>query len=134
MYFLYVDSSGQTKIRRNIHDNGLYILSGVLVHERDWRSVEKRLADVKRDLFPRLRPDKWELHAQEIWHSKEFFAKAELGLNLAKKEEIFSKVVDAACESAITIVSVVIFKDTLEQRRSSTVMKSSWRRRDCFGF
>ena len=106
----------------------MYILSGVLVHEKDWRSVEKRLADVKRDLFPRLRPDKWELHAQEIWNGKGFFAKEELGLNLAKKEEIFSRVVDAACKSAITVVSVVVFKDVLEQRRSSAVMKSSWRR------
>lgn len=128
MYFLYVDGSGQTKIRRNIQDNGMYILSGVLVHEKDWRSVEKRLADVKRDLFPRLRPDKWELHAQEIWNSKGFFAKEELGLNFAKKKEIFSRVVDAACKSAITIVGVVVFKDALEQRRSSVVMKSSWRR------
>ena len=128
VYFLYVDSSGQTKIRRNSQDNGLYILSGVLVHENDWRSVEKRLSDVKKDLFPKLSPDKWELHAQEIWHSKEFFARKELGLNFAKKEEIFSKVVDAACESDIAVVNVIVFKDMLEQRRSMTVMKSSWRR------
>ena len=89
VYFMYVDGSGQTKIKRNSQNNGLYILSGVLVHEKDWRSVEKRLADVKRDIFPQIRPDTWELHAQEIWNSKKFFTKKELRLNLAKKEDIF---------------------------------------------
>ena len=125
---MYVDGSGQTKIKRNSQNNGLYILSGVLVHEKDWRSVEKRLADVKRDVFPQIRPDTWELHAQEIWNSKKFFTKKELRLNLAKKEDIFSRVVDAACESEITVVNVIIFKDVLERRRSSAVMKFSWRR------
>ena len=55
------------------------------------------------------------------------FDRAELGLNLAKKE-IFSRVVDAACEPVIAIVGMVIFRDALKQRRSSAVMKSSWRR------
>ena len=125
---MYVDSSGQTKIKHNSRNNGLYILSGVLVHEKDWRSVEKRLADVKHKPFPMIQPYKWELHAQEIWNSKNFFAKKELRLNLTKKRDIFSRVVDAACESNITIVNVIIFKDVLEQRRSLVVMKSSWRR------
>ena len=128
VYFLYADGSGQTKIRRNSQDSGLYILSGVLVHERDWRSIEKRLADAKRDLFPGIEPDEWELHAQEIWNSRGFFAREELGLNLAKKEEIFSRVVDMACESKITIINLIVFKDMLRRRLSSAVMKSSWRR------
>ncbi|MCE2498862.1 MAG: DUF3800 domain-containing protein [Nitrosopumilaceae archaeon] len=128
MYFLYADESGQTKIKRNSQDNGLYILSGVLVHEKDWRSVEKKLADVKQYLFPRHRPGEWELHAQEIWNSKEFFAKEDLRLNLAKKEEIFSRVVETACESEIVIINVIVFKDRLGRRLSSAVMKSSWRR------
>lgn len=50
-----------------------------------------------------------------------------MGLNLAKKK-IFSRVVDAACEPVIAIVGMVVFKDALKQRRSSAVMKSSWRR------
>ena len=106
----------------------MYILSGVLVHEKDWRSVENRLAGVKQDLFPRIRPDEWELHAYEIWNSAGVFAMEGLGINFAKKKEIFSRVVDAACESKITIVSVIVFKDMLRRKISSTVMNSPWRR------
>lgn len=128
MYYLCADGSGQTTIKNSIQDNGLYVLSGVLVHEKDWRSVEKRLVDVKRSLFPGFRPNKWELHAHDIWHGKEFFAREELGLNSEKKDEVFSKIVNIACESEITIINVIIFKDMLTQRRSPMVTKFSWRR------
>lgn len=128
MYYLCVDGSGQTTIKHSSQDNGLYVLSGVLVHEKDWRSVEKRLVDVKLNLFPKFRPNTWELHAYDIWHGEGFFAKKELELNHAKKDEIFSRIVDIVCKSEITIINVIIFKDMLRQRRSPTVMKSSWRR------
>ena len=128
MYFLYVDESGQTAIKSRSSDNGLYILSGVLVHEKDWRSVEKSLVDMKQDLFPEFRSDEWELHASDIWHDREFFAKKDLNLNRAKKDEIFSRVVDIACKSEIVLVNVIVFKDMLKQRRSHAVMKYSWRR------
>lgn len=128
VYFLYADGSGQTRIKNSRSNNGLYILSGVLVHEKDWRIVEQKLDDLKRILFPRLRSNKWELHAYHIWNNREFFARRELDLSITKKEEIFSRVVNVACESKITVINVIIFKDMLEQRRSSAVMKSSWQR------
>ena len=128
MYYLCVDGSGQTKIKHSSQNNGLYVLSGVLVHEEDWRYVEKRLVDVKQDLFPGFLPNSWELHAYDIWNGMDFFAKEELRLDAAKRDEIFSRVVDIACESEITIINVIIFKDMLTQRNSPAVMKSSWRR------
>ena len=124
MYFLFLDGSGQTKIKHSSQDNGMYVLSGVLVHEKDWKSIEKRLDEAKQELLPKIPPHRWEFHAQDIWNDKEFFAKE--GLSLAKKEEIFSKVVDLACKSEITIISVIIFKDRLKRRYSSEVMKQSW--------
>lgn len=57
MYFLYVDGSGQTKIRRNSQDSGLYILSGVLVHERDKKSIVERIDNMKRELLPMFCPN-----------------------------------------------------------------------------
>ena len=65
---------------------------------------------------------------QSVWHGREFFAKEELGLNRAKRNEIFSKIINIACKSKITIINVIIFKDMLKQNRSSAVMKSSWQR------
>ena len=126
MYFLYVDGSGQTKIKRNSQNNGLYILGGVLVHEKDWKSIEEKLGDLKRELFPRLQPYDWELHAHDIWNSTGFFAREDLGLNDYKKEEIFSRVIEVACESEITIINVIIFKDRIMPKRSLAVVKYSW--------
>lgn len=126
MYFLYVDESGQTAIKQNRSDNGMYILSGVLVHEKDWKSIESALDETKRELLPKFSPRAWELHAHAIWNDREFFANAELGLNIAKKEEIFSRIVEAACGHDITIINTVIFKDRLTNRRSSEVMRRSW--------
>ena len=128
VYYLYVDGSGQTKIKHSSQNNGLYVLSGVLVHERDRGSVEKSLVDAKRSLFPGFRPNEWELHAHDIWHGEEFFGREELGLDRAKRDEIFSKVVDVVRKSKITIINVIVFKDMLRQRRSSMAMKFSWQR------
>ena len=74
MYFLLVDGSGQTKIKYSGQDNGPYILSRVLVHEKDWKSIEKRLEEAKQELFPKI-PSQWEFHAHDIWNDNEFFAK-----------------------------------------------------------
>ncbi len=126
MYFLYADSSGQTKIRRS-RDDSPYITVGVIVHEKDWRSIEDKISAAKGRIFPELDPCKWELHAHDIWNSKDVFADRRMRINRAKKLEIFSRITDLACELDITIVSVVMFKDRMmEMYRSQTVMDYSW--------
>lgn len=126
MYFLYADSSGRTAIRRGRHDNP-YITVGVIVHEKDWRSIEGRISAAKKRMFPELDPYGWELHAYDIWNSRDIFADRRMGMNRAKKLEIFSRVTNLACELDITIVGVVMFKDRMEEMyRSPTVMNYSW--------
>ena len=56
MYFLYVDGSGQTKIKRSLENNGFYILSGVSVHEKNWKTLESNLTSLKEELLPQLDP------------------------------------------------------------------------------
>ena len=128
MYLLYVDESGQTTIKQNRQNNGLYIQSGILVHEKDWRMLEEKLVRMKQEIFPNLRPHEWELHAHDIWNSRVSLKKLELYTE--KKKEIFSRIVDNACESKITIINVIIFKDMLKnmQNASSEVMRQSWLR------
>ena len=87
MYFLYVDGSGQTKIKPNRQNNGWYILSGVIVHEGDWRDIEKNLAEVKKEAFPEQNPEDLELHAYSIWNNHGFFANEKLNLTPAKKKK-----------------------------------------------
>lgn len=126
MYFLYADSSGRTRIRQD-ERNSLYITVGVIVHERDWRSIASKISEMKRKTFPELDPREWELHASDIWNNRDFFASRRLGLNQAKKLDIFSRTANLARWSNITIVGVVMFKDKMKERyRSPAVTEYSW--------
>lgn len=123
MYFMYVDGSGQTKIKRSSNENGFYVLSGIIVHERNWKEIENSLQSLKRELFPQHNPDDWELHAFQIWKNREFFKE----INLPKKKEIFSKVFQLISDSDITIINSVINKDELkEQYITPKTMEYSW--------
>lgn len=126
MYLLYADSSGRTEIRSGRY-NSPYITVGVIVHEKDWRSTESRISAVKREMFPELDPRGWELHAYDIWNSRNFFADRRLGMNLKKKLEIFSKIIDLSCRLDITVVGVTMFKDKMVGVYTSpTVTSYSW--------
>ena len=81
MFFLYVDGSGNTRIKRRVKNNGFYVLGEVIVHERDWKSIETKIKILKEKTFPDFEPNSWELHAHDIWNSKKFFANPDLGLN-----------------------------------------------------
>ena len=127
MYFLYVDGSGQAKIKRDRQNNGWYILSGVIVHEGDWRDIEKKITAVKKEVFPRSNPKDLELHAYSIWNNQGFFANEGLNVNLAKKREVFSRVLDLACKSKITLINTVISKDGMRTKHTVTrPMEYSW--------
>ena len=129
MYFLYADSSGRTKIKQSghgLHDS-LYITVGVIVHEKDWKSIANNISEMKREAISELDPREWELHASDIWNNREFFADRRRGLNQVKKLDMFSRTVNLARWSDITIVSVVMFKDKMKDRyRSPAVTEYSW--------
>lgn len=126
MYFLYADSSGQTRIKSS-RRNGPYITVGVIVHEKDRRSIEDRIATMKRGLFPELDPREWELHAYDIWNSSDIFGDKRMKINREKKLEIFTRITDLACELDITIVGVVMLKDKMVGMYSSPeVVDYSW--------
>ncbi len=127
MFFLYVDSSGQTKMNRNSHDSKLYILSGVIVPEKDWKTIEENITTLKKKIFPDLNPERWELHAYEIWNSEGFFANKSMRINFAKKQRIFSNVIDLICNSEITLINVVIFKNKMQDWHiMDSPLKQSW--------
>lgn len=78
MYLICADGSGQTRIIPNRKNNGLYILSGVIVHESDWKELEDNVTAIKKELFPDVDPDDFDLHAYDIWNSRGFFADKKL--------------------------------------------------------
>lgn len=113
VFLLYVDDSGQTRINRTRRDNGLYVLGGTIVYETRWKSIEADLERMKKDLFPMFDPEKWELHAHDIWNNTSFLPDKKMRINYAQKQRIFSEVVGIACRSEAAFVGAVISKDKL---------------------
>lgn len=111
VYLLYADGSGNTGINRRRRDNGLYVLSGVIIHEDCLGAAERMVEEAKKELFPGAEPP--ELHAHDIWNGAGPFADGRLGVNLAKKREIFSRAADLVCVPGVTLISAVVDKDRM---------------------
>lgn len=123
MFFLYADASGNAKVYRDRDQNGLYILTGLIVHEKDWQTIENKLTQLKIDSFPNVDPNDWELHAYEIWNNINFFK----NINLNKKLEIFEKITNLICESDVTIIATVLDKEAMKNKYvNPKVMDYAW--------
>lgn len=122
MYFLYSDSSGKSKVYKD-RPNCLFVLTGLIVHEKDWQKIENLLTTLKISLFADEDPEKWEIHAYEIWNNENFFEK----INFPKKKEIFQGVVDLILSAEITIISSVMDKDVMNEKYSNPrVLEYAW--------
>ena len=128
-----MDGSGNTRIKHKVGGNGFYILGGVIVHEKDWRSVEAKITKLKKELFPNLDPSKFELHAYHIWNIKKWVSKLDLKLDLnldfKKRNEIFSKIVEFVCETPeINLINIIVLKDKLQEKYTIPKAKEySWK-------
>jgi hypothetical protein len=66
VYVLYVDESGAHGLENH---NEAYVLAGVAIHERDIPPLGRALHDVvEQAIAPGERPERFELHAAELWH------------------------------------------------------------------
>ncbi len=98
-----------------------------MVHEKDWRSIENNLTAIKKEMFPKLDPAEWELHAYGIWNSVDFFANEKLQLDFVKKQKIFSKIVDFICKSKIRLICVLMFKDRAKAKYANPrILERAW--------
>ena len=129
MYFMFADDSGNTRPHRAGSRSGrVHILSGLIVHELDLYGAREAIIDAKRELFAESDPERWEMHAYNVWNSKGDFSGADQALNLEKKKEVFSRTVEAIAESGATLASVVVWKDRLPAGMGSLRIRAlSWR-------
>ena len=82
---------------------------------------------MKKEAFPGQDPENLELHAYSIWNNQDFFANEKLNFTLAKKREVFSRVLDLVCRSEITLINTVISKDEMKARYTvPKPMEYSW--------
>lgn len=78
MYFAYVDESGNVDL--NDPNSKEYILTAVIIHERDWFNIQKACRDLKHEIWSMLDennllepPNDFELHMSEICNRKDYF-------------------------------------------------------------
>ena len=129
MYLMFVDDSGDTRPHRASARRGsVHILSGLIVHERDLHGARVSVNGAKREIFAGLDPERWELHAYDIWNGKGDFSGENRSLNLEKKKAAFSSAVRGITESGATLTSVVIWKNLLPAGQGSLRIRALvWR-------
>ena len=76
-------------MKRDRANNGLYVLSGAIVHESRLKTVENDIVALKKSVLPQLNPWDWELHAHELWNNSGF--KTDMGLDASKEVDFPSR-------------------------------------------
>lgn len=129
MYLMFVDDSGNTRPHRaGSKGTSVHVLCGMIVHERLLHGARAAIGSAKRDAFPELDPDSWELHAYDVWNNRGKFAGEHNGLNLEKKAEVFSKAVGAIAASGAALAGVAVWKNRLRGGPDGPRIRTlSWR-------
>ena len=111
---MFVDDSGNTRPhRRGSGGASVHVLCGMIVHECFLHSARLTIDNAKRGVFPGLDPGDWELHAYDVWNNRGEFSGEGHGLNLEKKQKVFSKAVGAIAASGAALVGVAVWKNRL---------------------
>lgn len=121
---MYVDESGHAKTRPGSGD-GHYILCGMIVHEKDWRTLEDGIMDMKRGIFPEMDPRDSCTHP--TYGKRGIVGRMRLQLSREKKAETFSKILEFVYASQVTLLCVVVCKDQLGgEYPASKITRHSW--------
>jgi len=62
MYLIYIDESGTP----NFGDYNDYVLSALIVQEKQWKKINQKVKDLQVSLFSSKIPEEFEFHASEI--------------------------------------------------------------------
>lgn len=119
MYFAYIDESGTPE--KNDTPSQEFVLTAIIVHERDWFYIQRACNDLKFDIWQRLEDtktyipaDDFELHLKQICNKTGYF---ECLLESDKKWfEIVDKIYNKIADLNITIITSIIIKDKFFQK------------------
>lgn len=116
---MYVDDSGNPSANDGSKH---YVISGVIVHERDLFQMEKNVQAYKRKHFVGAYGDA-EIHVHEIYKGKGKFS----SLTLQKKYELLDALYDTIRLLPITVISVGIDKQQMQlQHPLKSVFSLAW--------
>ena len=98
MFLIYIDESGS--FQKSDHSEN-FVLSGFIINERYWRSLDDSVKTLKEKFFPNTK--NIEIHTTDIIHGKEEFEGVNISLRINFLEEI-AKIIRSANIKVFTIV------------------------------
>ncbi len=121
MYLMYVDESGNANYNDNLK---YYNLTGIIVHEKDWITVDNALTKLKIEFFPTIPPEKIEFHAKEIRDGNHIYSH----IDNEKRKELFMRFFEMIKDLPLSIISILVNKDEIikKQIRFNPIGENSW--------
>lgn len=123
MYFAYLDESGNPS--KKDKSSEIYILVSILIHEEKWKSINRELKNLRREIWKDLMnetepSDKFEIHLTEICNRKGYFSCLENNEILLFK--ILNKIYLKISTLDIKIISSIILKDEFDKMNYSNTI------------
>jgi len=91
---------------------GKYIISALIINEKDWVSIDNAVEEIKTRFFPDVDPLYLELHAKEIVHRAKIFSK----LSHEAKYRLLREVYELIGRSDCFIIAIIIDKDQVHDK------------------
>lgn len=108
MFITYIDESGKPDWN---HPESEFVLAALIINEREWVSIDRKVRGLKQKYFPEKDPETIEFHATEIFHHKHVFKDLSLELRTTIFEDILKIIADSNCTLCSTIINKDLVKD-----------------------
>jgi len=120
MYLIYMDSSGSPLMKEKEN----YALSGIIVNETNWTYIDNKVNEIKIKHFPKMEPDKVEIHAKDMVNRDNVFK----NLTYSQIFDIFTDVYNLIGDpdSNLKIISILIQKDKLDHTKKKPFDVEEW--------
>ncbi len=90
MHLVYLDESGNTGAGLGDSAQPVFVLCALLVPEDAWKFLERDLHEAIESAFPSPRPDRFEIHANELANPRGFFRALPIAKRLAFRDAWFA--------------------------------------------
>ncbi|WP_400233385.1 DUF3800 domain-containing protein [Methanomethylophilus alvi] len=108
MFITYIDESGKPDWN---HPEQEFALAALIINEREWVSIDRKVRGLKQKYFPEINPETIEFHATEIFHHKHVFKDLSLDVRINIFEDILRIISESNCTLCCTIINKSLIND-----------------------
>src|SRR3989338_10203736 len=118
MYLAYIDESGTP----NFTDPNNFVLTGLIVSEKEWVTLDKDVHKLKRKFYPSLPIHNVELHGTELLQGQN----EHKGISVTERLNIFKEIYALVSSHKICIISVIIDKSKIYPHKRDSFDVEQW--------